>query len=207
MAHLFIVEAEKPGWLNLGLSTHPLVSERIDLLARMVAGISPSILEDARRAGAEFAYVPTGVATPSPGSEKAFTFRDAAIWGITVGVVVYGGFLVLWILSLAGKGDIGQSADPGGYIAGFGTATAFGVAAYLRKLEGWKLGLAIVVMFYAGLLGGLMRESVIAPCPSGGTCALFLDFFWGVGLISLAGAVGAFIGSKEGWSWLTGGMP
>lgn len=194
MAHLFLVEPQQPGWLRLGLSTHPPVSERIDLLARMGTGIPPSVLEEAGRVGAGFAYIPAKVAVLPPAAEKAVTLLDAAIQGMTVGVAVFVAAFILNVLLSAGKGGIEQLVDLLQLLGGVGVVIAFGVAANRRGLRGWRLWLALAFMYYIPFMLPVMLEPITAW---GNTWVLFLEFVRAAGLIFVAGAVGAIIGSKE----------
>lgn len=194
MAHLFIVEPQKPGWLRLGLSTHPPLSERIEHLARMGTGIPPSVLEEARQEVAGFSYAPADTETLLPVGEKVVSFLDAAIQGIAWGVTIYVGFFILNVLTLAGKGSIDQLVTFFQWLGGVGAFIAFGVAAYRRGLRGRRLLPALVFMYF---ISGWLPVMLKPITNLGNTWAISLEFIWSVALIFLAGATGSYIGSKE----------
>lgn len=202
MAHLFLVEPQQPGWLRLGLSTHPPVSERIDLLARMGTGIPPSVLEEASRVGAGFAYIPVKVEILPPAAEKAITLLEAAIQGIAVGVAVFVAAFILNVLLQAGKGGMEQLSYLLQWFGGVGAAIAFVVAAYRVGLRGWRLWLALgFAIGYLPYMGFFLlpdtQDPMTARRPGGDLWALVIEFIRAGGLILVTGAAGAIIGSKE----------
>lgn len=199
LAHLFIVEPQRPGWLRLGLGTHPPTAQRIALLERMGVGISPSALEKASQAGAAMAEACAESPAPSQ-PEPPVRLLDAAILGAALGVAVLVAAFVLNLPSLPGPGRVARLLDLLYTLGGTGGLVAFGVAAYKRGLRGWRLWLALGLVYYLPFMLPLLLPS---PLPDDASAmALVVGFLLCAGLILLAALAGAAVGDPRVRAWL-----
>lgn len=213
MAHLFLLEPQRPGGWRLGISTHPPVSQRIELLARMGVGIAPASLAASRRLGAGFVYsaqtTSLGAALPAPAIDPAQTtgLLESAVWGAAVGICTFVALLILNVLLLAGQAGLGEPLRALGSLGGIGASLAFGVAAHHSGLRGWRLWSALFFAFYLlAYLGpvffALSPVAQANPQANSGLGNVLRAFLGAALLNALAALAGATVGSPKLGGWL-----
>ena len=163
----------------------------------MGVGIAPSALESARQAGASLPHVPVNGETPPQTTERPIRLLDAAIQGAALGAAVFVAVFVLNLLSLSAWGGAAPLIQLLNWLGGAAAMIAFGVAAYKRGLRGWRLWLAIGLIYYLPF-----TLPWLAPVEGGaGAWTLLIGFAQSMGMIVLAAVAGAIVGSQGARAW------